>query len=70
MPTDEQYLPSFNIVGIFRNLSALNDAQVTDSLRALIRALRNQEVKSKSEHVKTLMKSLADIESDMKLEDN
>ena len=70
MPTDEQYLPSFDIVDIFRNLSALNDPQVTDSLRTVIRALREQEVKTKSEHAKTLMKSFADVESDMKLEDN
>lgn len=70
MPTDEQYLPSFDIVDIFRNLSALNDPQVTDSMRTVIKALRVQEVKTKSEHAKSLMKSFADIESDMKLEDN
>lgn len=70
MPTDEQYLPSFDIVDIFRNLSALNDPQVTDSMRTVIKALRDQEVKTKSEHAKTLMKSFADIESDMNFEDN
>lgn len=70
MPTDEQYLPSFDIMDIFRNLSGLKDPQVTDSLKTVIRALRDQEVKTKSEHAKTLMKSFADIESDMKLEDN
>ena len=62
VPTDEPYLPSFDIVNIFGKLCTLNDPQITGSLREVIRALRSQEVETKSEHVKTLMSDLADIE--------
>jgi len=67
VPTDEQYLPSFDVVDIFEKLCTLSNPQISENLREVIRALRNQEVETKSEHVKTLMKDLADIEE--KLQD-
>ena len=60
IPSNEQYLPSLDVLGLVQTLLTSKDDVVRESAREVVTMLKSQEVKSSSVHVTALKASLED----------
>ena len=62
IPSDEQYLPAFDIATLFKQLHGLSDPEVNESLRAIVAALEDVQLKRKhtTDFIEKLQKELAE----------
>lgn len=60
IPSNEQYLPSLDVLGLVQTLLASKDDVVQESAKEVVGMLRSQEVKCNSDHMTAFKKSLED----------
>ena len=62
VPSDEQYLPAFDVVALFEKLHGLSDPEISESLRAIVAVLEDGELKSQRmvDFLQKLQKELAE----------